>query len=184
MKRTLYVLLSMILLLAFGLPLHMVNAYSEPILNQPIKLTCHAFDNRVLNVYTSGDPELTNPVTLYSSSNGTSNHTQTWKFMTVPEYSSSALYAYKLVLYYDQSLAAQYNHTTQKCTVYPWASDPYSDYVVGKSSENSNNEFNIRLYFTGRILGNSGNWNGAQCYWYSLGSTDTIPSSYYWAYAY
>ena len=184
MKKKTIVILAMLLLMVIGLPQHFASAYSTPVTNQPIKLGCHAYDNRVLNVYTSGDPELTNPVTLYSSSNGTSNHTQTWKFMTVPEYSSSALYAYKLVLYYDQSLAAQYNHTTQKCTVYPWASDPYSDYVVGMSDQNTNNEFNIRLYITGKILGNSGNWNGAQCYWYSLSATDTIPSAYYWAYMY
>ena len=184
MKKKTIVIIAMLLLMVIGLPQHFASAYSTPVTNQPIKLGCHAYDNRVLNVYTSGDPELTNPVTLYSSSNGTSNHTQTWKFMTVPEYSSSALYAYKLVLYYDQSLAAQYNQTTQKCTVYPWASDPYSDYVVGMSDQNTNNEFNIRLYITGKILGNSGNWNGAQCYWYSLSATDTIPSAYYWAYMY
>ncbi len=131
-----------------------------------------------MNVYTGGTPVSGNRVTLYTSSNGFANPTQCWKFMLTPEYSYSP-YIYKLCLYSNDALVANYHQADSTCTLYTWEDDSFAVYLVfPQSSDTGTNDIVIKMVLRDMYLGNTDDSNGANCKWF--GVTETIPDKDIW----
>ena len=130
----------------------------------------------ILNVYTSGNPASGNNVTLYTpNSDSTGNASQSWKNVEI----SAANGQYRLACYYNTALTLNYNQATSKCTVYTVANNYYKDYIISYL-DSTNGSNIIRLAHRDLYLGNSGNYNGAQCYWYSYTENMTVPEQNKW----
>ena len=138
------------------------DQYDIPPSNYRLKYMSYGYSPYVLNVYTSGSPASGDMVTLYSSSGSAS---QSWKNDIV----SISNYEYKIACWYNNSLTLNYNQATTKCTVYPYINNTAADYVI--NYQPGTYGLVISLPGRSRYLGNSGNYSGAQCYWYLYGST-------------
>ena len=143
----------------------------------PWKFTSYGYSPRVLNVYTDYTPYSGAKVTLYSWSGSTN---QQWRIFPLYGYVNGApIGTYRIVPQSNLDLVLNYNQATTKCTVYDWATNNLSDYPV--SFANASGDVVIILAFYGsRYLGNSGNYNGAQCYWYYYGPNSYIHDEDVW----
>lgn len=168
-KKGIVLTICIILIMSFAFS---VNAYS-PTLGWKYKLICKEYSGRVLNVYTEGTPTDGMSITLYTSNGGFSNTTQCWMFNYPYEYSGASYYIYKLALYFYPALVANYYQTNAACTLWSWDDDIYDDYLVSIIEDPDSGPFDIEIHLLLRSkhLGNSGDYNGAQCYWHSDGGT-------------
>lgn len=133
-----------------------------PDLNERCKIINCAYDPYVLNVATDYTPTTSDGVTIWSWSN---NSTQWWE----NEYAGINSHGgdcYRVVLSDDNldHLGLNYNQSTTKCTIYPYASnDPY-DYKI--QWQTGAYGYIISLCERGRFLGACDSYLGSQCYWY------------------
>ena len=164
--RRIVLLSCIVLVFSISIP---INAHSITD-NTNYKFVCIEY-GKVLNVYTSGSPASGDSVTLYTSSGGYTNNTQAWAFKPAIEYSTSTVIK-KLVLYYDDTLVANYHQADETCTLYPWNSpnEEYRDYLVYIMGYNDiPNQIYVPMVLRDVYLGNSGSYDGAACKWYSTG---------------
>ena len=140
------------------------TSYTNGVPPTNVTLTVRCMDaiNQVLNVYTSGAPASGNNVTLYTYSGSIS---QSW-MNTENTASTSTKYVIRCAT--DTSLSLNYNQATTKCTVYTVANNNPNDFYL--TFANGSYGIVVKLFSSGRYLGNSATTNGAQCYWYQMSS--------------
>jgi len=175
-KKMVVLLVAILLLIQTSI----VHAYVAPpdLVNQYVFYS-YGYLPKVLNVYTSSPPVSGNMVTLYTY---TDSNYQKWFFSSNSDIENAPSNSYRIVPLLGPSLALNYNQATTKCTLYPFATNLITDYPV--FFDWLTNGYAIYLASnTHRYLGNSANSNGAQCYWYYLGTNSYIHDEDLWLFS-